>query len=425
MSVKNVGKLVVLLGLSFVVLASPGPDLLSFRRPAKSSSSGASGPRAGLAPLSASAVLVGGDTCAEAVPITTLPFNDTGTTIGKTDNSTGELPFACGIVGGGATRPGPDVFYSFTVLGPGNSLTFSVTTTDNQFDPGIYVLSVCGNLSTCQGGADTNFDGEPESFTVSNLPAGTYYFGVDSAYQHPDNSSDGPYALSVTGSFGVPATPTPTRTSTPTNTPTSTPTNTPTDTPTATATHTPTNTATNTATSTPTNTPTATRTPTITNTPTRTPPGPQPSPTPTPTPTATATLTPTVLSMPGFYTVAPCRIADTRDAIGPFGGPPLQAGVVRTFPVAGRCGIPSNATAVSLNLAVVGPTQDGYLTVFAAGATQPLASTLNYRSGQIRANNAIVPIGDGGSVSVFCGQGSGSTEFLIDVNGCFRSPPGP
>jgi hypothetical protein len=429
MSFKNVGKLVVLLGLSFVLLASPGPDLLSFRRPAKSSSSGAADPEAGLPPLSASAVLVGGDTCAEAVPITTLPFNDTGTTIGKTDNSTGELPFACGIVGGGATRPGPDVFYSFTILGPGNSLTFSVTTTDNQFDPGIYVLSVCGNLSTCQGGADTNFDGEPEAFTVSNLAAGTYYFGVDSAYPSPDASRHGPYALSVTGSFGVPATATPTPTDTPTNTAT------PTDTPTATATHTATNTPTNTATPTPTNTPTATRTPTITNTPTRTPPGPQPSSTPTPTPTitqtptptptATPTLTPTLLSTPGFYTVAPCRIADTRDAIGPFGGPPLQAGAVRTFTVAGRCGVSLNATAVSLNLTVVGPTQDGYLTVFAAGATQPIASTLNYRSLQIRANNAIVPIGAGGAISVFCGQGSGSTEFLIDVNGCFRSPPGP
>jgi serine protease len=145
----------------------------------------------------------------------------------------------------------------------------------------------------------------------------------------------------------------------------------------------------------------------------------------TATPTSTPTLTPTLLSTPGFYTVAPCRIADTRDATGPFGGPPLQAGAVRTFTVAGRCGVSLNATAVSLNLTVVGPTQDGYLTVFAAGATQPIASTLNYRSGQIRANNAIVPIGAGGAISVFCGQGSGSTEFLIDVNGCFRSPGSP
>jgi len=420
MSSKNVGKLVVLLGLSFVVIASPGPDLVSFRRSAQPPSPGESSPPSGSTSLSPSAVLVGGDTCAEAVSITTLPFNDTGTTIGAADNSTGELPFACGIVGGGATRPGPDVFYSFTILGPGNSLTFSVTTTDNQFDPGIYVLSVCGNLSTCQGGADTNFDGEPEAFTVSNLPAGTYYFGVDSAYPSPDASRHGPYALSVTGSFGVPATPTPTPTNTPTNTPTSTATNTPMDSPTPTPTPTVTNTPT------PTVTPTVTPTPTITNTPgppsptptpTRTHPGQQPSPTPTPTPTRTP--------LPfGFYTLEPCRVVDTRDPTGPFGGPSLQAGAVRTFTITGRCGVPAEATAVSLNVVVSEPDAPGHLTVFPAGSPLPLSSTINYSAGQTRANNAIVPVGVGGGISVLCGQSSGTAQFIVDVNGYFQSPPG-
>jgi hypothetical protein len=413
MSLKNVGKLVVLLGLSFVALASPGPDFLSLRRSEKSSSPAANSP---LTPLS---ILAGGDLCSAPTAITTLPFNDTGTTVGATDDSTGSLPFGCGIVGSGDIRPGPDVFYSFTILGPGNTLTFTVTTTSNTYDPGIYVLSTCGNLSTCQGGADTNFDGEPESFTVSNLAPGTYYFGVDSAYVHPDNSSDGPYALSVTGSFGVPATATPTRTSTPTNTATSTATNTPIDSPTPTLTHTVTNTPT------PTNTPTATGTPTITNTP------PPPSPTPTPTrthpgqqpPTPTPTPTPTPLPF-GFYTLEPCRVADTRDPTGPFGGPSLQAGAVRTFTMTGRCGVPTEATAVSVNVVVTEPGGPGHLTVFPAGSPLPLASTLNYVSGQTRANNAIVPIGAGGGISVLCGQSSGTAQFIVDVNGYFQSPPG-
>ncbi|HSE64838.1 MAG TPA: hypothetical protein VLG15_14620 [Thermoanaerobaculia bacterium] len=410
MSLKNVGKLVVLLGLSFVVLASPGPDLLSLRRSAQAPSPGESSPPSGSTSLSPLSILAGGDLCGAPTAITTLPFNDTGTTVGATDNSTGSLPFACGIVGSGPTRPGPDVFYSFTILGPGNSLTFTVTTTSNTFDPGIYVLSVCGDLSSCQGGADTNFDGEPETLMVSNLAAGTYYFGVDSAYVHPDNSSDGPYALSVTGSFGVPATPTPT------------PTNTPTNTATATATHTPTNTPTKTATPTATNTPTATRTPTITNTPTRTPPGPQPSSTPTPTPTITSTPTRTPLPF-GFYTLEPCRVVDTRDPTGPFGGPSLQAGAVRTFTMTGRCGVPAEATAVSLNVVVTEPSAPGHLTVFPAGAPLPLASTINYVSGQTRANNAIVPLGVGGGISILCGQSSGTAQFIVDVNGYFQSPP--
>lgn len=123
--------------------------------------------------------------------------------------------------------------------------------------------------------------------------------------------------------------------------------------------------------------------------------------------------------MPGFYTVAPCRVADTRDAVGPFGGPALQANTVRSFTIAGRCDVPANATAVALNLTVASPTEPGYLTVFPAGEGLPVASTLNYRMSQVRANNTIIPVGSGGSISVFCGQGSGTTDFLFDVTGFF------
>jgi hypothetical protein len=397
------GRLLALLGLSLVVMASPREDspfarLLQTGSPAPEARPLPSA--AGFSPFSA---LAGGDLCSPAPPeISTLPFNDTGTTTGMDDSSTGSLPFACGIVGSGPTRPGPDVFYRFTILGPGNSLTFSLTTSSNQFDPAIYVLSACGNLDTCQGGADdpNTGAGDPEMLTVSNLAAGTYYFGVDSAYPvGPGNPSDGPYALSVTGSFGVPAT------ATPTATPTSTATNTPTNTPT------PTYTLTNTAT--PTNT-----------TPTRTPTGTPPTPTRTPTPTTTptATLTPTPTPPFGFYTVAPCRVADTRDPVGPFGGPPLQAGATRSFTMTGRCSLPQNATAVSVNITVASPTTPGYLTVFPLGSARPLASTLNYATNQIRANNAIVPLGTGGAISIFCAQSSGTTDLIIDVNGYFVSP---
>src|SRR4030095_15677142 len=53
--------------------------------------------------------------------------------------------------------------------------------------------SACGDLKTCQGGADVGFDGDPETLTVSNLPPGTYYFGIDSAFPIGDVSADGPY----------------------------------------------------------------------------------------------------------------------------------------------------------------------------------------------------------------------------------------
>jgi len=44
-------------------------------------------------------------------------------------------------------------------------------------------------------------------------------------------------------------------------------------------------------------------------------------------------------------------------------------------------------------------------------------SSLNYRAGQTRANNAIVTLGASGALAVFCGQGFGTTHFIIDING--------
>ena len=121
-----------------------------------------------------------------------------------------------------------------------------------------------------------------------------------------------------------------------------------------------------------------------------------------------------------FFTVSPCRIADTRDAPGPSGGPALAANTVRTFPVAGLCGIPSSARAVAINLAVFQPSNAGDLRVYPSGGTAPLASAINFRTGIVRANNAVVPLGAAGQISVQCDMPSGSTHFFFDVYGYFQ-----
>jgi hypothetical protein len=113
-------------------------------------------------------------------------------------------------------------------------------------------------------------------------------------------------------------------------------------------------------------------------------------------------------------------VADTRDPAGPFGGPALAAGSERTFTIAGRCGIPVNAKAVSFNITITGPTSLGHLSLYPGGTPAPLVSTINFRPGQTRANNAIVPLGAGGTLAVANGQGSGSVELIIDVNGYFE-----
>ncbi len=121
-----------------------------------------------------------------------------------------------------------------------------------------------------------------------------------------------------------------------------------------------------------------------------------------------------------FFTVTPCRVADTRDPAGPSGGPALAAGSVRTFPVAGRCGIPASASAVVVNLVAVQPTNDGDLRVYPAAQPAPLASSINFRAGLVRANNASVPLGASGQLSVQCDMPSGGSHFLFDVYGYYQ-----
>lgn len=122
-----------------------------------------------------------------------------------------------------------------------------------------------------------------------------------------------------------------------------------------------------------------------------------------------------------FYTLTPCRVLDTRNPTGPYGGPALVAGADRPFVFAGQCGIPSTAKAVSSNVAVVSPTDGpGFLTLFPGGTPRPIFSAINYIAGKTRAKNAIVQLGSAGDVTVFCGQGTGTAHLVIDVNGFFQ-----
>jgi hypothetical protein len=148
------------------------------------------------------------------------------------------------------------------------------------------------------------------------------------------------------------------------------------------------------------------------------------SPTPTPTPTRTPTVTPVGTLGTNFTTMTPCRVADTRLLPpGPQAGPSLLANTARDFPVTGVCGVPAGAKAVAINVTVALPTADGYLTLYPAGSARPLASTLNFRAGAVRANNAVVPLGVSGQITVFCGMPdspSGTTDFVLDVTGWFE-----
>lgn len=125
---------------------------------------------------------------------------------------------------------------------------------------------------------------------------------------------------------------------------------------------------------------------------------------------------PLALEGSAFYTLSPCRLFDTREPAGPLGGPAFAARTQRAFPVALRCGLPATARAASVNVTVTGATAAGYVVLF-PGIAAPPTSTVNFREGQTRANNAIVGLTAVGSVTAGAGQFSGNVHVIVDVNG--------
>lgn len=119
-----------------------------------------------------------------------------------------------------------------------------------------------------------------------------------------------------------------------------------------------------------------------------------------------------------FYPLTPCRIADTREALGPLGGPGLTTGFSsRSIPVVSApCGVPAAARAYSLNFTVVPGAPLGYLATWPTGQKRPLVSTLNSETGAVIANAAIVPAGTSGSIDVYA---SSNSHVIIDINGYF------
>ena len=120
-----------------------------------------------------------------------------------------------------------------------------------------------------------------------------------------------------------------------------------------------------------------------------------------------------------FYSVAPCRLLDTREALGEFGGPMLSAGAQRSYRIPlTNCSVPSSAKAYSLNSTIVPPAFLGYLTLWPFGSGQPFVSTLNAIDGAITSNAAIVPAGTAGAVASYV---TNQTHLILDINGYFAT----
>lgn len=122
-----------------------------------------------------------------------------------------------------------------------------------------------------------------------------------------------------------------------------------------------------------------------------------------------------------FYTVPPCRLVDTRLASGALTGPALQPQANRVFAVAGVCGVPSTARAVSVNVAVVAGSSAGYFTFGASDKALPVTSTVNFTASSTKGNNALLELSTDGAGGFVVFNGSPSpAQLILDVNGYFQ-----
>jgi hypothetical protein len=110
-----------------------------------------------------------------------------------------------------------------------------------------------------------------------------------------------------------------------------------------------------------------------------------------------------------LYTVTPCRAIDTRGGSGVFDGTlavPIQES---------SCAPPGTAQAYVLNATVVPTASLSYLSLWAAGGTQPYVSTLNASDGAVTSNMAIVPTSNG-LIDAFA---TDSTQLILDLSSYF------
>jgi Subtilase family len=109
--------------------------------------------------------------------------------------------------------------------------------------------------------------------------------------------------------------------------------------------------------------------------------------------------------------VTPARLLDTRSwptAVRPWQSVPVQ--------VTGSHDVPSDATAVFLNVTVTEPQASGYLTAYPTGESVPATSNLNFLAGQTVPNMVLVKVGAGGSISIF-NANAGTAQIVVDVEG--------
>jgi hypothetical protein len=137
-----------------------------------------------------------------------------------------------------------------------------------------------------------------------------------------------------------------------------------------------------------------------------------------------------LLSFPGgtlpgatsFFPVTPCRVADSRAAAGPLGGPALGAFGVRILPVlASGCGLPPGVRAVAVNFTAVKPDATGVLRVFPGDLLPSSAGSVAFDADRTRALGTFTRLATDGSGTLGLQNDSPApVHFVVDVSGYFK-----
>jgi hypothetical protein len=122
-----------------------------------------------------------------------------------------------------------------------------------------------------------------------------------------------------------------------------------------------------------------------------------------------------------FSALVPARLLDSRPGFATIDGASAGAGVrptgtVTTVHVAGRGGVPAIARTAVLNVTVTNAAAPGFVTVYPCGIDPPLASNLNFSTGQSIANAILTKIGTDENVCIVNSQ---PTDLVVDVTGYF------
>ena len=126
--------------------------------------------------------------------------------------------------------------------------------------------------------------------------------------------------------------------------------------------------------------------------------------------------------------IDPARLLETRPGAGNTtvdglfeGAGRLAAGSTLELDVAGRGGVPGDASTVVLNIGAIHPSGPGFVTVHPCDEQRPLASNVNYGGGDVISNGVFAKVGGDGTVCIYT---LAATDLIVDVAGA-DSPSGP